>query len=102
MNQDGAVVGLDLAKRVFQVHAISAVGAVVTRRKLRHSDVLPFFSSLPLCLVGMESCASAHHWGRKLLALEHEVGLMPPADVKPYVQRGKTDGEADRGPTGAT
>ena len=91
MNQDVAVVGLDLAKRVFQVHAIGASGAEVAKRKLRRSEVLPFFSSLPPCLVGMEACASAHHWGRELLALGHEVRLMPPAYVKPYVKRGKTD-----------
>jgi transposase len=91
MPQDVAVVGLDLAKRVFQVHAISADGAVMAKRRLRRSEVLPFFSSLPPCLVGMESCASAHHWGRELLALGHEVRLMPPAYVKPYVKRGKTD-----------
>ena len=91
MHQDIAVVGLDLAKRVFQVHAIDADGRVVARRKLRRSEVIPFFSSLPPCVVGIEACASAHHWGRELMELEHEVRLMPPAYVKPYVKRGKTD-----------
>ena len=91
MHQDIAVVGLDLAKRVFQVHAVGRDGQITIRRKLRRGEVLAFFSSLPSCLVGMEACASAHHWGRELMALGHDVRLMPPAYVKPYVKRGKTD-----------
>lgn len=91
MQQDIVTVGVDLAKNVFQVHAIGADGKVLIRRQIRRSEVLKFFSSLPPCLVGMEACASAHHWGRELLALGHEVRLMPPAYVKPYVKRGKTD-----------
>lgn len=91
MQQDITTVGLDLAKSVFQVHAINADGEVLVRRQLRRAEVLRFFSSLPPCLVGMEACASAHHWGRELLALGHDVRLMPPAYVKPYVKRGKTD-----------
>jgi transposase len=91
MEQDIAIVGLDLAKNVFQVHAIGADGAVLVRRKLRRAEVIGFFTNLPSCLVGMEACASAHHWARKLIALGHEVRLMPPAYVKPYVKRGKTD-----------
>jgi transposase len=91
MQQDVITVGLDLAKSVFQVHAIGADGEVLVRRQLRRAEVLKFFSSLPPCLVGMEACASAHHWGRELLALGHDVRLMPPAYVKPYVKRGKTD-----------
>lgn len=91
MQQDIVTVGVDLAKSVFQVHAIDAVGKVVVRRQLRRAELLKFFSSLPPCLVGMEACASAHHWGRELLALGHDVRLMPPAYVKPYVKRGKTD-----------
>ena len=86
-----AVVGLDLAKNVFQIHAIDAGGKVVVRRQLRRSEVLKFFSVLSPCLVGMEACASAHHWARELVARGHEVRLMPPAYVKPYVKRGKTD-----------
>lgn len=90
-------VGLDLAKNVFQVHAISADGGVLIRRQLRRAEVLKFFAALPPCLVGMEACASAHHWGRELVALGQEVRLMPPAYVKPYVKRGKTDAaDADR------
>ncbi len=91
MQQDITTVGIDLAKSVFQVHAINADGEVLVRRQLRRAEVLRFFSSLPPCLVGMEACASAHHWGRELLALGHDVRLMPPAYVKPYVKRGKTD-----------
>ena len=91
MQQDVVTVGVDLAKNVFQVHAIGADGKVLVRRQLRRAEVLKFFSSLPPCLVGMEACASAHHWGRELLALGHDVRLMPPAYVKPYVKRGKTD-----------
>ena len=91
MQQDVVTVGVDLAKNVFQVHAISADGRVLVRRQLRRGEVLKFFTSLPPCLVGMEACASAHHWGRELLALGHDVRLMPPAYVKPYVKRGKTD-----------
>lgn len=91
MHQDIAVVGLDLAKRVFQVHAVSDEGGVALRRKLRRGEVLSFFATLPPCLVGMEACASAHHWARELQDLGHEVRLMPPAYVKPYVKRGKTD-----------
>lgn len=86
-----ATIGLDLAKNVFQVHGVDADGFVVVRRKLRRADVLRFFASLPSCLVGMEACASAHHWARKIGQLGHEVRLMPPAYVKPYVKRGKTD-----------
>jgi transposase len=86
-----AVVGLDLAKNVFQWHGVAADGAVVVRRQLRRSQVLGFFSSIEPCLVGIEACASAHHWARELGELGHEVKLMPPAYVKAYVKRGKTD-----------
>lgn len=91
MQQGVVTVGLDLAKNVFQVHAIDAEGKVLIRRQLRRAEVLKFFAGLAPCLVGMEACASAHHWGRQLLSLGHEVRLMPPAYVKPYVKRGKTD-----------
>ncbi len=91
MQQDVVTVGVDLAKNVFQVHAIGADGKVLVRRQLRRAEVLKFFSALPPCLVGMEACASAHHWARELIALGHDVRLMPPAYVKPYVKRGKTD-----------
>ncbi|QOV96283.1 IS110 family transposase [Novosphingobium sp. ES2-1] len=91
MEQEVATVGLDLAKNVFQVHAIAADGAVLIRRKLRRTEVIRFFTELPPCLVGMEACASAHHCARELIAIGHEVRLMPPAYVKRYVKRGKTD-----------
>ena len=84
-------VGLDIAKSVFQVHGIDAGGAVLIQRKLPRSRLLPFFEKLPLCLVGIEACATAHHWARELRALGHEVRLMPPAYVKPYVKRQKND-----------
>lgn len=84
-------IGLDLAKHVFQVHAIDVAGRVVIRRQLRRSEVLKFFEKLPACLVGMEACGSAHFWAREIAALGHTVKMMPPAYVKPYVKRGKTD-----------
>jgi transposase len=84
-------IGLDLAKSIFQVHGVGAAGTVVVRKALRRSQVLPFFTKLPPCLVGIEACGTSHHWARELAKLGHEVRLMPPAYVKPYVKRGKTD-----------
>lgn len=84
-------VGLDLAKSIFQVHAVDGAGAVVFRKALRRSQVMSFFTKLPPCLVGIEACGTSHHWARELAKLGHEVRLMPPAYVKPYVKRGKTD-----------
>jgi transposase len=84
-------VGLDLAKNAFQVHAVDANGKVVAARKLRRGQLVAFFAELPRCLVAMEACSSAHHWGRQLMALGHEVKLIPPAHVKPYVRRNKND-----------
>ncbi len=84
-------VGLDLAKHIFFVHAVDAAGKVVVARELRRRDVAAFFASLPPCLVGIEACGSAHHWGRTLIAQGHDVRLMPPAYVKPYVKRQKND-----------
>ena len=91
MKQEIVTVGLDLVKSVFQVHAIRGDGTVLVWRKLRRAEVIGFFTDLPSCLVGMEACASAHHWARELIKLGHDVRLMPPAYVKPYVKRGKTD-----------
>jgi transposase len=84
-------IGLDIAKSVFQVHAIDAEGKVVIRRQLKRRYVLAFFQKLPPCLIGIEACASSHHWSRELQALGHTVRLMPPAYVKPYVKRQKND-----------
>jgi transposase len=84
-------IGLDIAKSVFQVHGIDAAGQVVIRRQLKRRYVLPFFQKLPPCLIGIEACASSHHWSRELQALGHTVRLMPPAYVKPYVKRHKND-----------
>lgn len=84
-------VGLDLAKSVFQVHAVDASGGVVVRKTLRRSQVLPFFTKVPPCLIGMEACGTSHHWARELTKLGHEVRIMPPAYVKPYVKRSKND-----------
>lgn len=85
------VIGLDLAKSVFQVHGVDAQGQVVLRRRLTRRQVLKLFEKLPACLVGMEACASSHHWARALTVLGHEVKLMPAQYVKPYVKRGKND-----------
>ena len=84
-------IGLDIAKSVFQVHGVDADGGVVVRRQLKRRYVLAFFEKLAPCLIGMEACASAHHWSRQLQALGHSVRLMPPAYVKPYVKRHKND-----------
>jgi transposase len=84
-------IGLDLAKNVFQVHGIDEAGQVAVRKRLRRGQVLGYFSGLPRCLIGMEACATAHHWARELIALGHEVRLMPPQNVKAYVKRNKND-----------
>jgi transposase len=84
-------IGLDIAKSVFQVHGVDAAGEVLIRRQLKRRFVLSFFEKLPPCLVGIEACASSHHWSRELQALGHTVRLMPPAYVKPYVKRQKND-----------
>jgi transposase len=77
-------IAVDLAKHVFQVHGCDATGRVVVAKALRRKDVLVFFAALGPCLVGMEACGSAHHWGRELMALGHDVKLIPPAYVKPF------------------
>ena len=84
-------IGVDLAKSVFQVHGIDKRGKVVTQKRLRRSRVLEFFIQLPPCLIGMEACGSAHYWARKLSEQGHEVKLMAPQFVKPYVKANKTD-----------
>src|SRR5512134_3496038 len=89
--QTVTTIGLDIAKSVFQVHGVDAAGQVVIGRQLKRRYVLSFFEKLPPCLVGMEACASSHHWARELQSLGHTVRLMPPAYVKPYVKRQKND-----------
>ncbi len=84
-------IGLDIAKSVFQVHGVDANGKVIVRRQIKRRSVLAFFQKLAPCLVGIEACASSHHWSRELGALGHRVRLMPPAYVKPYVKRQKND-----------
>jgi len=83
--------GPGLAKRIFQVHAVNASGELVSRKALRRSQVLAFFTKLPPFLVGMEACGTSHHWAREVAKLGHEVRLMLPAYVKPHMKRGKND-----------
>ena len=84
-------IGLDIAKNVFQVHGVDGSGDTVMRRQLRRSQLLPFFKKQRPCLVGMEACATSHHWARQLIELGHGVKLMPARYVKPYVKRNKND-----------
>lgn len=84
-------IGLDLAKNVFQIHGVDASGRIVVRRQLRRSQVLPFFEKQAPCLVGIEACATSHHWAREIAKFGHEVRLMPARYVKPYVKRNKND-----------
>jgi transposase len=86
-----SIIGLDLAKNVFQVHGAAVDGTVLFRRKLPRSQVLKFFASQPRCRVAMEACAGAHHWARAIAALDHEVKLIAPGYVKPFVKRQKND-----------
>lgn len=84
-------IGLDLAKSIFQVHGIDSTGQVVVRKALKRSQLLAFFAKLSPCLIGIEACGTSHYWARELTKLGHDVRLMPPAYVKAYVKRGKTD-----------
>ncbi|MBN8905092.1 MAG: IS110 family transposase [Rhodospirillales bacterium] len=86
-----STIGLDLAKHVFQVHGVDREGNIVLRKRVRRGDVEGFFRGLPPCLIGMEACGTAHHCTRLIRSLGHEVRLLPPTYVKPYVKRGKTD-----------
>ena len=85
------IIGLDIAKHVFEAHGIDDAGQVVFRRRLKRAEVLSFFAEQPASLVGIEACGTAHHWAREISELGHEVRLMPPAYVKPYLKRGKSD-----------
>jgi len=84
-------IGLDLAKNIFQVHGVREDGSVAFNRPIRRAQLLKFFEKQPACLVGMEACGSSHYWGRELSKLGHDVRLMAPIYVKPYVKRGKSD-----------
>ena len=88
---DVTTIGLDIAKSVFQVHGVNAAGEVVIRRQLRRRQVLSFFKKLPPCVVGIEACATSHYWAREIVALGHDVRLMPAKYVKAYVKRNKND-----------
>jgi transposase len=86
-----ATIGLDLAKNIFQVHGITGDGEIAFNRPLRRAQMLPFFKRLEPCLVGIEARGTSHHWARELSQLGHEVRLIPPMYVKPYVKRGQSD-----------
>ena len=86
-----STIGLDIAKAVFQVHGVDEAGTVLIRKRISRTKMLEFFTELPRCLIGIEACPSAHHWGRELQALGHTVKLMPPSYVKAYLKRSKND-----------
>ena len=86
-----STIGLDIAKSVFQVHGVDVAGAVVIRKRISRAKVLEYFGELPPCLVGIEACPSAHHWGRELQKLGHVIRLIPPSYVKAYLKRSKND-----------
>ena len=84
-------IGLDIAKSIFQVHGVDEAGAILIRKRISRAKMLEFFANLKPCLVGIEACPAAHHWGRELQALGHAVKLMPPSYVKAYLKRSKND-----------
>ncbi len=85
-------IGIDLAKNTFSLHGVDAVGKVVFKKTLSRTKLLPFLGSLPPCLIGMEACSGAHHWGRELKKFGHHIGIMAPKFVAPYRKGGKNDG----------
>ena len=89
--REASIIGIDLAKRVFQVHGAAADGSVVFRKKLSRGQLVPFLAAQPRCTVAMEACATAHDWGRAIADLGHDVRLIPPVYVKPFVKRQKND-----------
>src|SRR6267154_5057388 len=86
-----STIGMDIAKSVFQVHGVDAAGSITIRKRIGRAKVLEYFGELPPCLVGIEACPSAHHWGRELQSLGHTVRLIPPSYVKAYLKRSKND-----------
>src|SRR5215469_3415941 len=88
---DIRTLGIDLAKNLFRIHGVDATGKTLVQRQLRRRQLLPFLAQLPACLVGMEACGGAHHWAREIARLGHEVKLIAPAYVKPFVKRQKND-----------
>jgi transposase len=86
---DIGTIGVDIAKHFFQVHGVDGQGKIVLVRQLRRQQMIAFLRKLPCCLVGMEACATAHHWARDLMKLGHRVRLIPPSNVKAYVKRSK-------------
>src|SRR5215210_4027644 len=91
------MIGLDIAKSVFQLHGIDASGKVQLKHKLQRSELVQFFEQQPRCTVVMEACGAAHHWARLLGGLGHEVRLIASEAVKPFVKRGKKNDAADAG-----
>ena len=89
--EEPTTIGIDIAKNVFQLHGVDAQGQVVLRKALRRAHMVAFFAKLPPCLIAMEACSTAHHWGRTLMEMGHEVRLISPAYVKPFVKRHKND-----------
>ena len=89
--EDVSIIGLDIAKNSFQAHGASAAGVVVFRKKLPRGKVLEFLSRQPTCVVALEACATSHYWGREIIRLGHEVRMIPPIYVKPFVKRQKND-----------
>ena len=88
---DVRVIGLDIAKSIFQLHGLDGAGAILLQKRLTRARLLPFFEKLPACLVGIEACATSHYWAREIARFGHEVKLMPAQYVKPYVKRQKND-----------